>query len=116
MLYQEAYDAYYQEDYKRAVECFSKLVVLEPFFARSWRGFAASLQQEKRYEEALKGWAMLTLIDSSAESHLYAAECLIALGQKQEALKALTVAEKETLMPEWEKKICYLRKICDSTH
>ena len=45
---------------------------------------------EGKYLEALYGWAFTSLLSpQDPEAHFHAAECLLSLGQKQEALKAL---------------------------
>lgn len=93
--YEEAYLAYERKDYEVASLLFAKLTSLEPLVAKYWKGVAASLQMEKKFEDALKAWSMLALLEAdSAVPHFHAAECLLALNQKEEGIKALALAQK----------------------
>jgi len=92
-LYTLAYNAYEVGHGEKALDAFRELIVLAPFETRFWMGFAASAQILERYEEALRGWAYVALLEPEDKTpHLHAAECLTALGQHEEAEKALQEA------------------------
>ncbi len=95
-LYASAFSFYQMSRYTQAIPIFERLLLYRPYEARFWRGLAASRQMATRTKEALCAWAALCLLSERAASdHFHAAECLLALGEKAEALKALHLAEKE---------------------
>lgn len=95
-LYGAASQAYEAGVYAEAQEKFQLLVRGSPLEAKYWHGFAASYQVERRFEEAMQGWSMVILLDQKdATAYFHAAECLFALGKKEEAQKALLLAEEK---------------------
>lgn len=93
-LYSYAFSLYEAARYKQAEALFTKLVLSSPFEPRFWRGLASSRQLNQNYKEALHAWCLVCLLEEKdASSHFHAAECMISLGEKEEAMKALIVAE-----------------------
>jgi type III secretion system low calcium response chaperone LcrH/SycD len=93
-IYSLAYGSYASGNFSQASALFTSLALTNPLEERYWRGLASSKQMETRYEEALKAWSVTALLDSSDPlPHFHAAECLTSLKDKEEALKALTMAE-----------------------
>jgi len=92
-IYQEAYASYGAGNYQGAALAFSELVLASPFELRFWTGLAAARQMERSFEEALKAWAMASLLEpKNPVPHIHAAECLIQRGEPAEARQALNVA------------------------
>ncbi len=93
-LYASGFSSYTSGNFAQASTLFSSLVLASPFEERYWRGLASAQQMQARYEEALRAWAMVALIvDNDPLPHFHAAECLTSLHDREEALKALTMAE-----------------------
>jgi len=92
-LYEEAYAFYEQNKFVQAADLFRWLVLLNPYVERSWMGLAACQQLLKLYENALKAYAIATLLDKNDPlPHFHAFECYVALNDHVEALKALDAA------------------------
>lgn len=92
-LYKEAYRAYQAEDYEASSTLFRRLVLLNPFDPSYWMGLAASLQLLSSFEEALRAYALVALLDPENPSpHLHASECYHDLGDEKEMRKALKLA------------------------
>ena len=95
-LYTHAYDAYTREDYAEAERLFAQLVTHSLFETKYWKGFAAANQMLQNYDQALRGWSMLALLDEKDPlPHIHASECLYILGQTEEGQKALRVARSK---------------------
>jgi len=94
-LYTSAYSLYQTGKFSDAAALFTQLILCDPFVERSWRGLASAQQMDRKYKEALHAWALVALMTSDDPApHLHAAECLLAIGEKIEALKALNEVEK----------------------
>lgn len=94
-VYASAYGLYEASQYAQAAELFLHLVFSNSFEQKYWRGLAASKQMEGKYVDALHAWALVALlVETDPEPHFYAAECLVSLGNKEEAAKALSAAEE----------------------
>ncbi len=94
-LYSLAYSLYQSGDYKRARTVFHHLTVCKPMEAKHWFGLASVFQMERGYENALTGWSMAAMLESSNPlPHYHAAECLFSLDEKKEGLKALQEVKK----------------------
>ena len=111
-LYRTAFCAYEGGDYAQASMVFTELVLDEPFEERYWRGMAASRQMEQKYPESLHAWALVALLAGQDPiPHFHAAECLISLGDREDALRALKAAEDRVgNNTELEQKIQVLRQ------
>ncbi len=93
MDYTAAYTFYEAGEYAKASDIFTKLSIEQPMNADVWQGLASSKQMEGKYLEALYGWAFTSLLaPQDPEAHFHAAECLVSLNQKDEALKALDLS------------------------
>jgi len=92
-LYSSAFTLYANQAYRKASSVFTRLVLINPFSAPYWKGLAASKQMAREYEQALRAWALATLLDTNDPTiHLHAAECLYKVDDKEEAKKALNCA------------------------
>ncbi len=94
VLYNLAHGLYQNGDYEKASEIFQQLTFSKPFEPKHWVGLASVLQMQKNYQNALQAWTMAAMMLGTAEPHFHAAECLISLGDKTQAQKALIEAEK----------------------
>lgn len=114
-LYAAAYAFYEAGDYEKAAELFTALTQSAPFEQAHWRGLASTRQMLSSYEEALHAWSIVALLNhEDPYVHFHAAECLISLGNSQEAAKALDMAEGRLDNPlnfELKDKIELLRTI-----
>lgn len=90
VLYASAYGLYASGQYKAAADLFTQLILNAPFVEKYWKGFASCKQMLTEYKAALQAWSVLALLcEKDPWAHFHAAECLLTMGQKQEALKAL---------------------------
>ena len=93
-FYAYAFAQYRSGGLQKAEEIFQVLCARRPFEARFWFGFAATLQEEKNYEGALRGWAMVALLDNSNPyPHFHAAECSFSIRNLRDAALALKETE-----------------------
>lgn len=94
-LYAYAFDAYTCENYIEAVKIFKYLTVTSTLNAKYWKGLASSYQLLQQFQEALNCWSMVVILDEmDAMAHFHAAQCLMALNQPEEALKAITACQE----------------------
>ncbi len=94
-LYNLGYKFYGVDDFPKSEKIFRRLVVAKPFDVRYWQALGSTLQMQKNYENALLAWSMCALLNKEApEYHLYAACCLKSQGESDQAIKALTLADK----------------------
>lgn len=98
-LYAIAYDLYEKGKTVDSKQIFRFLTLLDPFDRRYWMGLAASYQVLKDYQTALETYSIAAIQEpNDPYVHLYAADCLFALGQNKKAVQtlesAITVAEK----------------------
>lgn len=93
-LYAAAFGKYQIGEYNQAGDFFTMLLLHDPYDTRFWKGLAASKQMEKNYRAALRAWAIFALLTGhSPMGHFHAAECYLSMGAKEEAKKALHLAE-----------------------
>ncbi|MFS8563006.1 MAG: tetratricopeptide repeat protein [Rhabdochlamydiaceae bacterium] len=96
-LYAFAFDAYTCGNYEEGVKVFKHLIAVASLTPKYWKGLASCLQQSGNLEEAISSWAMVVLLDENdAMAHFHAAQCLTAIGNKEDALKAIILAEEMT--------------------
>lgn len=94
-IYLAGFEQYASGSYAEASSLFSSLVLASPHEGKFWRALASSKQMEAKYEEALRAWALVSLQDDlDPVPHFHAAECLTAMEQREEALKALEMATR----------------------
>ena len=101
-LYQVAFDLYEKEEYRGASQLFTQLILTDPFSEDYWLGLASSKQMARDYQAALQAWGLVALLkEGDPLPHFHAAECLLYLEDKHEALKALDASldlcKEETL-------------------
>ena len=112
IVYASAYGLYETAQYEQAGDLFLHLVFSNSFQEKYWRGLAAARQMEGKYVESLHAWALVALLsEEDPEPHFYAAECMISLGNREEAGKALRAAEERaSTHPELQRKISTLKE------
>ncbi|MEJ5301204.1 MAG: SycD/LcrH family type III secretion system chaperone [Thermodesulforhabdaceae bacterium] len=93
-IYAIAFNLYQGGKYKDAVEVFTWLGMMNPFVSKYWMGLGASLQMLKDFNNALNAYAVAAITSKPEDPvpHLHAGECYLGLGDKEEALKAFTMA------------------------
>ncbi len=95
VIYSLAYTLYQGNDFVQARSIFQQLASLKPFEQKYWLGLASCWQVEKRYHEALKGWAMAALLNERDPTpHFHATECYLALDDQKEGSKAFAACQK----------------------
>lgn len=93
-IYDAAMSQYLSGSYTQAADFFIQLILQDPHEVKFWRGLACARQMQESYEEALRAWSIVCLLDEqSAEGHFHAAQCYVALGNANEAQKALNLAK-----------------------
>lgn len=99
-IYAAAYGLYEAGDYSKAAGLFTHLIFQKNFEARYWKGLAAARQMEGDQKAALHAWAVLSILSPADPlPHFHAAECMISLGEVEEAVKALVCSEKQSGAP-----------------
>ncbi|MDN3506465.1 MAG: SycD/LcrH family type III secretion system chaperone [Simkaniaceae bacterium] len=94
-IYSIAFGKYDLAEYQQAAELFTHLLLHDPYDIRFWKGLASSEQMQKNYKAALHAWAVHSLLSGhDPDGHFHAAECYLSLGEKEEAKRALKIAEK----------------------
>jgi len=89
-VYALAYRHYNQAHWNDALRLFTVLCLYDHLDRRFHVGRAASLQMLKRHEEALHVWGFALLMDmTDPQASFHIAECLIALGRREDARTAL---------------------------
>jgi len=90
-VYALALDFYKTGRYKDAETLFRFLTIYSHTERKFWMGLGAVCQVQRRFDEALKIYAHITmLLDTKwVKPSYYAAECLLAKGDKEHALSAI---------------------------
>lgn len=91
-----AYQLYSQSHYQEAADLYRILALARPIEAKFWKGFGASLQMLKEFEEALNCYANCQRLNGSKPDpllYVHAADCHFALNQVEEGLAALEAAK-----------------------
>lgn len=93
VLYNLGYTEYQQQKYAEAAITFSFLCQVEHRDARFWMGLGGAWQMLQNYPGAAAAYSMAADCDPpDPKAPLHGAECLLALGQVEEALDALDQA------------------------
>lgn len=93
LFYSYAFAHYQSGHSKEAIEAFHVLCARRPLESRFWFGLGASLQEERKYQDALHAWAMTALLNpDDPYPHFHAAECYLSLNLPQDAEKAFQEA------------------------
>lgn len=84
-LYALAHQAYQNNKYHEASKMFSVLCMLNHLERKYWLGLGATLQMQKKYFPALECYGIAVLLHyKEPDAHLYTAECMLAIGKKDE--------------------------------
>ena len=94
-VYGAAYTAYNNGNYEQAQKIFQFLCQFEHLEKKYWMGLGATRQMLHQYNEAIEAYSFATLLDADdPRPPLQAADCHIALGNKEAALSGLTAAKE----------------------
>lgn len=89
-VYGMARTLYKNQKYDDALTMFRFLCYLDHMEKKYWMGLGATQQMLKKYDEALKGYGMCTVVDiDDPRPQIQAGFCLIQMGHKEEAIAAL---------------------------
>lgn len=98
LLYTEGYRDYEENRVEKAGEIFNLLVMLNPFTAKHWLALGATDMTLGKWEEALKRFAVATLLEpEDPYPHFHAYLSYTALGDEVEAEKALIAAHEQAI-------------------
>jgi len=93
VVYNVAYSTYAGENYEQAHKIFKFLCYFDHLEKKYWLGLGASRQMLKLYEQAIEAYTYAMLLDSNdPQPPLLAADCHIALGNRDAAISGLTAA------------------------
>lgn len=96
-LYALGHNFYTHKQYDEAMRVFAFLLSNNHMDRRFFKGMAACLHMQRRYEDAAKYYGAASLLDlSDPEPVVHAAECFLALSRTKEAMQALEVAKQQT--------------------
>lgn len=102
-LYALGHGLYSQCHYKEASRVFGYLVMHNHMEKRFMNAFASSLQMVERYQEAIKYYSLESVMDMrDPMPTFHTAECMIALGWRDEAREALGYVLMQSTTPEYE--------------
>lgn len=92
-IYHVAFNTYSNGGYEQAYKMFRFLCFFDHLEPKYWLGLGGCRQMLKQYPDAVEAYTFAMLLDSD-DPHppLYAADCHIALGNREEAISGLTAA------------------------
>ena len=86
MLYAIAYNFYQGKKIEKANKIFTMLCTYDPLTTKYWEGFAATFRVQKKYNEAIAAYHMLTQLDALKISYyIDLAECFIKIDKPETA-------------------------------
>ena len=89
VVYHFAHNAYQQRKYEEALRLFQFLVQNDHAETRFWMGLAASYHMSGSHRQAVTAYGMAAVLDATnPRPALYAGECHLAVGDRQNARKA----------------------------
>lgn len=89
-LYAMGYNFYQAGKYDDALKIFRALCLFDQLEPKHWIGMGATLQMMKKYEEAANAYGFAAIMDChDPRPSFHAAECYIALNDKEKAEAAL---------------------------
>ncbi|GAB1387131.1 SycD/LcrH family type III secretion system chaperone BcrH1 [Melaminivora sp.] len=101
VLYALGHSLYAQARYQEAMRVFGYLVMHNHMEKRFMNAFASSLQMLKSHKEAIKYYSLASIMDMSDPlPTFHTAECMIALGLRDEAKEALGYVLLQSKTPE----------------
>lgn len=102
VLYALGHNLYAQARYLDAMRVFGYLVMCDHMEKRFMNAFASSLQMLKSYKDAIKYYSLASVMDMGDPLPTYhTAECMIALGLRQEAREALGYVLRQSGAPQY---------------
>jgi type III secretion system low calcium response chaperone LcrH/SycD len=92
-IYYVAYQKYAGGNYEQADQLFRCLCFFDHLEKKYWLGLGGCRQLQHRYPEAIEAYTFAMLLDSD-DPHppLHAADCHLALGNREAAISGLTAA------------------------
>lgn len=89
-IYMVAYNQYNAGRYDEAEKIFQLLSVLNHFDRRFWTGLGASRELQKKYDDAIKAYGYLAMLDlEDPQPPMLMAKCFLAQGKPKDAEGAL---------------------------
>ena len=114
-LYTLGHQKYSNAEYDDAVQVFSMLCRISPTEARNFNALGATLQLQKRYQEAISCYAITLAVDIlDADASLHSGECLLLMNKTFEATSALDGCMQQCALPENKGKYEETKKIAQS--
>ena len=100
-FYAMGYNFYQAGKYDDANKIFRALCLFDSLVPKHWLGLGATLQMQKQYEQAAEVYGMCATINvEDPRASFHAAECFIALNDREKAIAALnTVVELSSDTP-----------------
>lgn len=96
-VYTLGFNYYNQGKFEEAMRLFGFLLMHDQMERRYYKAFGSCQHMLKKYTEAIRNYSMASLFDlSDPEPTFHTAECMIALGMKQEAKEALDLVVRQT--------------------
>ena len=93
-IYSMGYSFYTTGRYEDAEKVFRFLVLFDHLNPKYWTGLGAVQQSKKLYGDAITSYGYASFLDlDNPKPQYYAAECFLALGDKDNALSALAALE-----------------------
>lgn len=90
VIYMVAFNQYNAGKYDEAERIFQLLSVLNHFDRRFWTGLGASREMQKKFDEAIKAYAYLAILDlEDPMAPLLCAKCYLSAGKTKDAEDAL---------------------------
>ena len=94
-IYAMGVNFYKAGNYEDAEKVFKFLTMFDHLNSRYWTAMGSLRQVQRKFAEAVQAYHLASFLDlENPKPMYYGAECLLALGQKQEALDALTALEQ----------------------
>lgn len=113
VLYELGFNLYRTKEFVHAESIFRKLVVMKPLDKNHWQGLASSIQMQKRYHDALTPWSMYAFIDPKCPiPHFHAAECLLAIKDYTDCLKAIEALFERDTLGAYQDKADSMKQVC----
>lgn len=94
-IYAMGVNFYKAGNYEDAEKVFKFLTMYDHMSSRYWTAMGSLRQAQRKFAEAVEAYKFASFLDlENPKPMYYAAECMVALGQKTEALSALAALEQ----------------------